>query len=228
MKIEKFELVIFDMDGLMFDTEKISFISWKSAACDYGYEIDEEIFKRTIGANLERTVEIYLEHFGEKFPIYAIRDQRFKISESLIEQNGVPVKDGLYELLDYLKKIDIKLAVATSTSRKRASSLLKMAGIETYFDYILCGDEIENSKPDPEIFLKVADKLGCFPGKCIVLEDSEVGIVAAYRAKMLPILIPDMKEPEEEVRRLTYKQLGSLNDVKLLLEGFYAEIEEGA
>ena len=228
MEIEKFELVIFDMDGLMFDTEKISFISWKNAACDYGYEIDEEIFIRTIGANLERTIEIYLEHFGEKFPFDGIKNERFIISENLIKKNGVPVKDGLYELLDYLKKVDIKLAVATSTSRQRALNLLTLTGIDTLFDYILCGDEIKNSKPDPEIFLKVSEKLGCMPERCIVLEDSEVGIMAAHRARMLPIMIPDMKEPEEEVRRLAYKQLGSLSDVKLFLEDFYAQSQEGA
>jgi HAD superfamily hydrolase (TIGR01509 family) len=228
MKIEKLELVIFDMDGLMFDTEKISFISWKNAACDFGYEVNEEIFKRTIGANLERTREIYLEHFGEKFPIDAIRNERLEISENLIKQNGVPIKDGLYELLDYLKKVDVKLAVATSTSRQRALNLLKIAGIDTYFDYILCGDEIKNSKPDPEIFLKVSEKLGCVPDRCIVLEDSVVGIIAAHRARMFPIMIPDMKEPEEEVRRLAYKQLGSLSDVKLFLEDFCAQSQEGA
>lgn len=228
MKIEKLELVIFDMDGLMFDTEKISFISWKNASCNYGYEVNEEIFKRTIGANLERTREIYLEYFGEKFPFDAIRNERFKISENLIKQNGVPIKDGLYELLDYLKKVDIKLAVATSTSRQRALNLLEMAGIDTHFDYILCGDEIKNSKPDPEIFQKVSEKLGCAQERCIVLEDSEVGIMAAHRARMLPIMIPDMKEPEEEVRRLAYKQLASLVDVKLFLEDFYTQSQEEA
>lgn len=212
----------------MFDTEKIAFVSWKNAAHNYGYEIDEEIFTRTIGANLKRTTEIYLEHFGEKFPIDAIRNERFRISENLIKLNGISVKEGLYELLDFLGKVDIKLAVATSTSRQRATTLLKKAGIDMCFDYVLCGDEIENSKPHPEIFLKVSERLGCMPEKCIVLEDSEVGIIAAHRARMLPIMIPDMKEPDEEVKRLIYKHLSSLYDAKLFLEGIYAQSQEGA
>ncbi len=221
--MKKVELIIFDMDGLMFDTEKIAFISWKEAAHKYGYEIDEELFKKTIGANLKRTIEIYLAHFGESFPIDAIREERFKLSESLVEQNGVPVKEGLFELLDYLKETDIKIAVATSTSRQRAMTLLKMAGIDMHFDYVLCGDEIENSKPHPEVFLKVSERIGCLPENCIVLEDSEVGIIAAHAAGMLPVMIPDMKEPEEEIRKLIYKRLDSLKDVKAILEDLYEE-----
>lgn len=220
-EMKKLELIIFDMDGLMFDTEKISFISWKKAAQNYGYEIDEEVFKKTIGSNLTRTMEIYLAHFGDMFPIDAIRDERFKMAESLINQNGVPVKRGLYELLDYLKVTDIKMAVATSTSRQRAITLLKMAGIDRCFDYVLCGDEIEHCKPHPEIFLKVSERLGCLPERCMVLEDSEAGILAAYRAGMLPIMIPDMKEPEEEVMKLIYKQLDNLNEVKTVIEEIY-------
>ncbi|HYF81560.1 MAG TPA: HAD family phosphatase [Clostridia bacterium] len=226
--MKKVELIIFDMDGLMFDTEKISFISWKKAAHKYDYEIDEEIFKKTIGANLNRTIEIYLAHFGERFPIDAIRDERFKVAENLINLNGVPVKKGLYELLNYLKETDIKIAVATSTSRQRAMTLLKMVGIDMHFDYVLCGDEIEHSKPHPEIFLKVSERLCCLPENCIVLEDSEVGIIAANRAGMIPIMIPDMKEPEEEIKKLIYKQLDSLHDVKTILEDIYRQSQKEA
>lgn len=224
--MKKADLIIFDMDGLMFDTEKIAFISWKKAADNYGYDIDEEIFKKTIGVNLKRTIEIYMEHFGERFPVDAIKDERFEVAENLISLNGVPVKAGLYELLEYLKGTDVKMAVATSTSRQRATALLKMAGIDTHFDYVLCGDEIVNSKPHPEIFLKVSEKLCCMPENCIVLEDSEVGIMAAHKAGMVPIMIPDMKEPEEEVKKLTYKQLGSLHEVMAVLEDLHQEPQE--
>jgi beta-phosphoglucomutase-like phosphatase (HAD superfamily) len=139
----QFELIIFDMDGLMFDTEKISFASWKDAAALYGYQIDDEIFRKTIGANLISTKDIYLKHFGSGFPIEEIISERVRISEEIIELNGVPIKKGLYDLLDYLSQSNIKKAVATSTSRKRALNLLKLAGIDSCFDYVLCGDEIE-------------------------------------------------------------------------------------
>jgi HAD superfamily hydrolase (TIGR01509 family) len=215
------ELIIFDMDGLMFDTEKISFVSWRQSAVQYGYEIDDEIFRKTIGANLIRTKEIYLNHFGNNFPIEEIINDRSRIAEEIVKSKGVPVKKGLYDLLDYLKQSNIKKAVATSTSRKRALNLLRMANIDKYFDYILCGDEIEKSKPDPEIFLKVSDKLACSPEKCLVLEDSEAGITAAYIAGMLPIMIPDIKEPDDETKALIFKKMNSLMDVKYFLEEFF-------
>jgi beta-phosphoglucomutase-like phosphatase (HAD superfamily) len=111
--VVKPELIIFDMDGLMFDTERIAFISWKKAALNHGYEVNEDIFKQTIGANLERTKEIYLTYFGNEFPIEEVAYQRFIIAENLIKTNGVPVKTGLYDVLNFLKDLNIKKAVAT-------------------------------------------------------------------------------------------------------------------
>lgn len=215
------ELIIFDMDGLMFDTEKMSFISWRDAAARYGYQIDNEIFCKTIGANMIRTKDIYLNHFGSGFPIEQIISERVRILEEIIRLEGVHVKKGLYDLLDYLEQSSIKKAVATSTSRNRAMNLLKTAGIDSCFDYVLCGDEIEKSKPDPEIFLKVSDKLECYPKKCLVLEDSEAGIEAAYKAGMVPIMIPDMKEPNELTQMLIFKKMDNLLDVKCFLEEYF-------
>lgn len=217
-----FELIIFDMDGLMFDTEKISFISWRDAAARYGYQIDDNIFRKTIGANLISTKDIYIKHFGISFPIEEIISERVRISEALIKLKGLPIKKGLYELLDYLSQSNIKKAVATSTSRNRALNLLKLAGIDNNFDYVLCGDEIEKSKPDPEIFLKVSDKLGCSPNKCLVLEDSEAGIEAAHKAGMFPIMIPDIKEPNELTKTLIFKKMDNLLDVKCFLEELFS------
>jgi HAD superfamily hydrolase (TIGR01509 family) len=112
------------------------------------------------------------------------------------------------------------MAVATSTSRSRALNLLRLAKIENCFDYILCGDEIVNSKPNPEIFLKVARELQCMPSKCLVLEDSELGITAAYNAGMIPIIIPDFKEPSKAIQNLIFRRLNNLIDVKLFLEKY--------
>jgi len=217
LKIQELELVIFDMDGLMFDTERIAFTAWQKAASDHGYEIDDILFKSTIGANAERTRELYLKHFDEVFPYENIRNERLRIVEKMIKENGILIKDGLYEMLEYLRTTRLKKAVATSTSRERGIGLLKMAGIDTYFDYILCGDEVEKSKPHPEIFLKVAEKLGCLPEKSLVLEDSIAGIMAAHHAGMLSIMIPDMQEPDENVKTLFFKQMRSLHDVQLFL-----------
>ncbi|MDP4091462.1 MAG: HAD family phosphatase [Bacillota bacterium] len=216
------ELIIFDMDGLMFDTEKISFISWRDAAAKYNYTINNEIFIKTIGANLARTKEIYLSDFGDSFPFEKVFTERIRIAEKIIQLEGVPVKKGLYELLDYLKQSNIKRAVATSTSRSRALSLLRTAGVDKFFDYILCGDEIEKSKPDPEIFLKTAHKFGCPAERCLVLEDSEAGIMAAASAGMLPVMIPDMKEPTDLIEAMTFRRMDSLLDAKYFLEELFS------
>jgi HAD superfamily hydrolase (TIGR01509 family) len=176
------------------------------------------LFEKTIGANLIKTKEIYVEHFGDEFPLELISKARVKITEDIIKTNGVPVKSGLYELIEYLNHKKMKMAVATSTSRSRALNLLRLAKIENYFDYILCGDEIVNSKPNPEIFLKVANELRCTPSKCLVLEDSELGITAAYNAGMVPIMIPDLMEPSNEIQSLIFRRMNTLLEVKLFLE----------
>ncbi|WP_094606731.1 Phosphoglycolate phosphatase [Sporomusa silvacetica DSM 10669] len=218
--MNEIELIIFDMDGLMFDTERQSFAWWKEAAASHGYEVDDVIYKRTIGSNARRTRDIYLQHFGEAFPYERVREELINV-RSRAKETGVPVKDGLYELLDYLKKTKVKKAVATSTSRERALKLLAEAGVIDCFDYVLCGDEIQESKPHPEIFLKVAEKIGCQSEKCLVLEDSEAGILAAHAAGMLPIMVPDMKQPEEEIKALLYKQMLSLHEVRSFLEDVF-------
>jgi HAD superfamily hydrolase (TIGR01509 family) len=212
------ELIIFDMDGLMFDTEKISYIAWNEAAKQYNYQISRDLFEKTVGTDINKTKEIYIKHFGDRFPFDLIRSERAKISDEIIKTNGVPIKKGFCELMNHLNNGKIKKAVATSTSRKRALNLLSLVQIDGFFDYILCGDEIKNCKPNPEIFLKVADKLKCTPKKCLVLEDSEIGIIAAYQAGMIPVMVPDLKEPSKEIQSFIFSRMDSLFDVKSFLE----------
>lgn len=214
-------LIIFDMDGLMFDTEKISYDAWVKAADLFKYHIDWTLFEKTIGANLNDTKAIYLNHFGEQLPFDAIMKERVKISNETIEADGVPIKKGLVELLQTIKHKKIRMAVATSTSRARAIKLLKLSQVDAFFDAILCGDEVKQSKPNPEIFLKVAEKLNCQPENCLVLEDSELGIIAAAHAGMHPIMIPDMKMPSPAIEKLLYRKMDNLLDVKDFIETFY-------
>jgi HAD superfamily hydrolase (TIGR01509 family) len=212
--IKAIELVIFDMDGLMFDSEKISIYAWRRASEKYGYDITEEIFKQTLGLNLEKIREIFCKYFGEDCPYDDIKTQRRYVIDQYIDEKGVPVKKGLFNLLEALKKLNIRTAVATSSSRVIAEKMLKLSEVFTYFDFIVCGDEVKKSKPDPEIFLIAADRLKCLPENCIVLEDSEAGIMAAFSAGMKPLLVPDMKEPCDEVRALAYNVFADLDEVK--------------
>ncbi|MGG7176902.1 HAD family hydrolase [Clostridium paraputrificum] len=208
------EAVIFDMDGLMFDTERISFRSWKEVCKKEGLTMEEDFYTSLIGRNLKGFGVIMKETYGEDFPLDRLYEEKIKIMTDFMNKNGVPVKTGLHELLDYLKDQNYKVAVATSTSRERALHMLEMAGVKNKVNYVICGDEVINSKPNPEIFLKAAEKLGVSPDKCIVLEDSGAGIEAAHAAGMKGINVPDMKVPDEEMKKRSFMICNSLLEVR--------------
>ncbi len=218
IKNKSIDLIIFDMDGLMFDTEKLACVSWKQALTKYGYNFDNKVFLETVGLNSKMAKEVYMKFYGNNFQFDKIFLERKDIFDNIVESKGVPVKEGLLELIKYLDSKKIKKAVATSTSKTRTEILLSKANMKEYFDSIICGDEIKNGKPDPEIFLKAADKLNINVYNCIVLEDSENGINAAYNANMIPIMVPDIKEPSNEIRDKAYRIFKSLRDVKYYFE----------
>ena len=220
MKLGKYEieLVIFDMDGVMFDTEKISYRSWEKLGKKYNYNIDDDIFKKTVGLNIKSTRQVYKKHFGANFQFEKMRNEEVKMMKDCILSEGVPVKDGVYELLSCIKNRNLKIALATSALKERAELLLNLSDTKKYFDVITCGDDIINRKPDPEIFLKTAQKLSCEPENCVVLEDSENGIAAAYRAGMLPILILDFIRPGKEIEAMLFKKFDDLKEVKEYFE----------
>lgn len=210
----KVKLIIFDMDGLMFDTEKLIYRSWKESCKKYKQNISDDIFIESIGLNRKKTIEAYKKYYDESFPYEGIINETVRIFENHIRSEGVPLKEGLLELLDYNKKKQLKMALATSTSRDRTELLLNLSDTKKYFDIVTCGDEIINGKPDPEIFLKTSQKLNCPPENCVVLEDSENGITAAYRAGMLTIMVPDITKPGKEIKAMLFKKFNSLKEVK--------------
>ena len=210
----KIKLVIFDMDGLMFDTEKLIFKTWKEACKKYKQKVSNKIFKETIGLNRKRTIEVYRKYYDDSLPFEKIIDEAVRLLESRIQSGGVPLKKGLFELLEYIKKKQLKIALATSTRRDRTELLLNLSGTKEYFDAVICGDEIVNGKPNPEIFLKTSQETDCPPENCIVLEDSQNGITAAYRAGMLPVMVPDIIKPGKEIEAMLFKKFNSLKEVK--------------
>lgn len=215
--MEKVELVIFDMDGLIFDTEKLSYSSFVEAAKKFNINFDLKVFHKMLGTNHESIRNILNDEFGDKIDIDEYIKEKRKINFSLL-QNGAEKKYGLDELLIYLTDKNIKKAVATSSNREVALGILEKANILQYFNYVLCGDEVKKSKPDPEVFLNVAKKLEVNPRNCLVLEDSEAGTIAARRGKMRVIIIPDLKEPDKEIEILAYKKLNNLKEVIGVIE----------
>lgn len=216
--MENLKLVIFDMDGLIFDTERLSYESWKEAAKEFNIDFDLNLLYKLLGTNHESVRNTLHNEFENKINVDNYIMERNNIYLSKIMNGEVEKKKGIEELLKYLTDKNIKKAVATSSNREIAYKLLKDAGIYDYYDYILCGDEVKKSKPNPEVFLRVAEKLDIPANQCMVLEDSEAGTIAASRAKMTPVIIPDLKNPSEDIEKLAFKKLNNLGEVINLIE----------
>lgn len=221
--MQNIECVIFDMDGLILDSERLSFEAWRKVLKKYGRVMTLEIYTTLIGITYQNAINRLIEIYGGELSIAEIYAEKNKDVLNFIHDNGVPVKPGIYELLDFLAERNYKLALATSTSRKKAVDLLERVGIKEKFKVMVFGDEVVNSKPHPEIFLKAAEQLGIDPERCMVLEDSPAGIEAAYRAGMKGINIPDLKMPDEKTQKFAYKIFGSLLDVRDYLRESAAE-----
>lgn len=208
--------VLFDMDGLMLDSERAVLRAWRQAAREYGHEFDDSVLHPMVGLHDRLCRAMLLERFGPDLPIDAIFARTEALYLSRIEA-GIPVKPGLAELLDWLDALGLPKAVATSSTRHRAQRNLSTSGLLPRFAVTVCGDEIAQPKPAPDIYLKTADLLGVAPQYCIVLEDSEPGVQAALAAGMTPIQIPDIKAPSAGVRALGHRIVASLGQAHGLL-----------
>lgn len=209
--------VLFDMDGVILDTEKLYTRFWKEAAEACGYFMTHEMalgmrsLSREIG---ERQIKSY---FGESADYHQIRNKRIELMTAFLNENPVEVKPGIYELLEYLKENNLKKAVATSSPLDRTQKYLSQVGLVESFDELVSGHMVEHGKPAPDIYLYAADKLGLKPEECLVLEDSPSGVLAAYRAGCIPVMVPDQDEPDEETRERVFAVVENLVAVKELL-----------
>ncbi len=206
--------VIFDMDGLMFDTERVSGIVWRKTAETLGFSITEEFISSFRGRNYPGIKERFKKQYGQDFDYDGARAIKQQFFHAYIDQNGVPVKKGLNELLSYLAKENIPAAVATSTGRPFAEKMLRKAGVYDCFKGFVYGDEVEHSKPSPVIFLKAAKKIGVDPADCLILEDSEPGVLAAKAAGGSVIHVPDLVQVSEEAKSGITAQMETLSDVR--------------
>lgn len=210
--------VIFDMDGLMIDSERVTYEGYAISLEKRGYPDSIEFYKKTLGTTISTACQMYQDYYGKDIPFYEILDEVHQYIEEDFQTNGVPIKKGLIELLTYLKEHQYQIVVATSSERERVDRIFKQADLAKYFDEYVCGDEVTHGKPNPEVFLKACQKISIDPSDAIVLEDSEAGIQAAYSANIPVICIPDMKYPEKQYEKMTYKVLHSLLDVIDILE----------
>jgi HAD superfamily hydrolase (TIGR01509 family) len=211
------KLVIFDMDGTMLDTEPVSLAGMMHAGKTLGFNITREVCESLMGKSLKRCHDILQTTYGENFNIKEAFRLHVAYVDDFFEKNGVPVKAGIFELLDALDEMGVKKCVATSTVKARATHKLSEAGLGGRFETIIGGDDVENGKPSPDIFLKAATSCGIEPQDCLVLEDTEAGILGASAANIPVIAIPDIAPLSAEIREKAFAVYTNLEEVRKYL-----------
>ncbi|MDR1128118.1 MAG: HAD family phosphatase [Treponema sp.] len=203
---------IFDMDGLMLDTERPVVAAWERAAREMGWRLTEEVLAGTIGVDEEATRKVMVDSYGQDFPYEAVREELGRVYVEDAEKNGIALRPGLLALFEHLDSLGVPMIVATSSSRDIALWKLEMAGIKDLFPLLVCGDEICRGKPAPDIFLKAAELLDKKPGECLGFEDSPAGLRALDAAGIRSVFIKDTVEPPPEVLAAVWLRLNSLDE----------------
>ena len=216
------ELVIFDMDGLMIDTEPISKEGWRLAFERHGFELDFEFYSRLLGRNLVTAKELMSEYYGPSFDFEKVRKTRMEHMENHIKEKGLTTKKGLAFVLDKINELGLKKCVATSTEWNSMVRKLSSLNLMDHFDGFVSGDQVKVGKPDPEIFLAAAQLIGIEPAKCVVLEDSPAGVAGAFAAGMRAIVIPDMVQPDEETLKKSYAKCNDLFEAAEVIKSLAA------
>jgi HAD superfamily hydrolase (TIGR01509 family) len=219
-KERQIQAAIFDMDGTMFDTERLRFKTIAQASSElFGEPIGEDILLGSLGLSAKKAEALAKTRYGDAYPYAEIRKRADELELLHVRQHGVPIKDGLNEVLERLKKNGLLMAVATSSRRAIAEEYLINANVMKYFDITVCGDEVTQGKPHPEIFLTAANELNCLPEHCLMFEDSENGLLSAAGAGGLPILIRDIKDPAPHIRAQAFQFYDAMT-------GFLADLVE--
>ncbi len=204
--------IIFDMDGLIIDSEEISYDCYNSLLKKENLTLSKELYTQFLGKSVENGFHIIEDNYHIHIDIEETLVEFKETMQRIVKERGVPLKKGLIELLEYLQKNNYKTIIATSSNLTRVHQLLDDDTFSR-FDNIVCGDEVTNGKPHPDIFLKACQKLGVKSDEALVLEDSEAGIQAAYSASIPVICIPDMKYPDQVYQDMTTDILESLDQV---------------
>jgi HAD superfamily hydrolase (TIGR01509 family) len=219
--------VIFDMDGLMLDTEPLAARAWIDAAAACGVAFDRVVVPRLIGRNFPDCRALIRAHHGDDYPVDELMCAWQVAYDAIVEREGIALKPGLGELLDWLESEAIPKAVATSTRRSRAEAKLAHTFLLGRFAALVGGDEVARGKPEPDIFVLAALRLGVETGECLVLEDSEPGVRGAAAAGMPAIMVPDVHAPSPSLADEGHLVLRTLHDVRALLAALPARAARG-
>ena len=218
MKINKPEGVIFDMDGVLVDSERLYMRFWREACAAYGFVLTQEMALSLRSNSPEAAIPKFRAWFGESADYHEIRALRRRLMAKYIDMNGVELKDGAAEIIDFLRGKGLKIALATASPVKRAMHYLQPHGLFEKFDAVVSGADIARSKPAPDIYIAAAKALGLPPEKCFAVEDSPAGIISARTAGCFTVMIPDLTPPDDDILPCIDCLADELNDLKALIE----------
>ena len=210
-------LVIFDVDGLLLDTERVWKCAWQETTGFLHLQIAPEQFDRLIGRNGQDYQDRLKDILKDQCGVEEFMNEMRRIGMEKLKTE-LRLKPGAVELLKYLSGAGIERAIATATERNLTEERLRRMGVDSYFQCVCCGDELRRRKPFPDIYLKVLEMTGCPPKRALVLEDSPVGVEAAYRAGIPCIMIPDVIKPGPDERGRAECILNSLFEAKKKIE----------
>lgn len=211
----KYNAAIFDMDGLLLDSERICMECFLEVCQSLGHTADPAIYMKCIGSNRKRALQILRDGYGDSFPLDEVDRLWEEAYHREIHTKPIPLKPGVKELLEALSKLNIPIGVATSTAYDLACIKLKNAGLYKYLQFVVAGDQVSNGKPDPEIYLMAALKHHIPVEQCIAFEDSQYGVQSAYAAGITVIQVPDLIMPTDKLKGLGHQIVDSLFDIDI-------------
>ena len=213
-----FEGVVFDVDGVLFNTERLMHQIWHEVGAEMGWPQPGRDYLEFVGNGRSVIFEKMLAFYGPEFPKEAFLTTCSQTLQDRVEQFGVPLKPGVREILDFLKEQNIPIAIATSTAMRRTGKRMELTGLAPYFSAMITGDQVTHGKPDPKIYLLACKALGTDPSRTLAVEDSRNGILSATAAGMPTVMIPDMIPPTQELEALLWNRFDSLSDLQNALE----------
>lgn len=215
---KNYDAVVFDMDGVIFDSERAFRECWVSFAQKYNITNIDKVYLKCTGVTLPKVKEILESEYGEDFPYDAYMNDSYALFHEKYDGGRLPVKPGVSELLSFLRESGKKIALASSTATEMVINELRDAGLLHFFDKVIGGDMVRKSKPEPDIFLCACEQLGAVPENTYAVEDSFNGIRSAFSGGLMPIMVPDLNEPDGEMKEKAVAILPSLIEVKEFLK----------